>query len=1009
MTESLFAAGSGSIKGVVLDKVTGDPLIGANIVVLNTSLGASTNIDGVFTIYSVPAGQQSLKVSYIGCQPITVEVTVPENSVLEQEFRLLPQVIEGEEVIVTAQARGQNAAINQQLTSNKIVNIVSAEKMRELPDANLAESIGRLPGVSLGRTAGEADKVVVRGMDARFNKVTIEGVPMVSTSGGLVSGLTNYGFSNISDRSIDLSMISDDLVKGVELSKSLRADMDADAIGGTINLTLKEAPQEFHYDIQANGGYNDLTKYWRNYKISGSVSDRFLDNAIGVRLQLNSEDKALPSQQFNAGYDGVSRLPGVGGQPGPIIRKTNSSRLTVDNLERKRVGGSVIVDYQSDFVDVVFFNLYNQKKDIDERYDINVNFQALGDNLFSKLYTFSDFKTEQRTHSLQSKFKFMGTELTASFSYTKANYRNPGYAYHFMQTKTPNLFGPNSFIYAPPATLMSMAGANNPADFYLPTLERYINFLNDNSYDTKVDYHVPFKLSDYFSGTISAGGKYHKFDRNNKGTSEFFDMEYGGNGPKRAAFIEWCQQNIKQMPIGVDINRGISALVFMDSTYTPPTFLNGDYKLDTWGYDLDALRSIGEVWYRAHTISYAIDGAQSFASIYGETEKLAAVYLMTELNIGSDLTVVPGIRWEQLVGEYGAYAVYGNSNQYNGLAGAAPIWRIIPATHINYFPSVNIKYKATENVQVMGAYYKSAARPDYSMLSSLVYYPYDGNTITAAGNPYLKPANVTNFDIGASLFSNTIGLFSVNLFYKELKDLPYSIPFYKPFQRGDMVEAPADMLDRLPGLTYYDSVWCRQNPNTTITSIAINNPENAFVRGIEFQWQTNLWYLPGLLSGIVLDLNAAFMSSRTKYPYFDDNAAIKSIVQSPQGPRITYYKQAYRTREGTVTNMPKATYNVIIGWDYLGFSSRVSFRYQQTTLTSLDSRYSIADAYYDDMLLIDIMVKQKVIGNLSVFANFTNIGSHVDDYYYHAPVGINLPTSQQTYGFNAQFGINYYY
>jgi outer membrane receptor protein involved in Fe transport len=188
MTESLFAAGSGSIKGVVLDKVTGDPLIGANIVVLNTSLGASANIDGEFTIYAVPAGQQSLKVSYIGCQPITVEVTVPDKGVLEQEFRLSPQIIEGEEVVVTAQARGQNAAINQQLASNKIVNIVSAEKMRELPDANLAESIGRLPGVSLGRTAGEADKVVVRGLSAQFNKVTIEGVPMVSMSGGLVAG-----------------------------------------------------------------------------------------------------------------------------------------------------------------------------------------------------------------------------------------------------------------------------------------------------------------------------------------------------------------------------------------------------------------------------------------------------------------------------------------------------------------------------------------------------------------------------------------------------------------------------------------------------------------------------------------------------------------------------------------------------------------------------------------------------------------------------------------------------
>ena len=104
--------------------------------------------------------------------------------------------------------------------------------------------------------------------------------------------------------------------------------------------------------------------------------------------------------------------------------------------------------------------------------------------------------------------------------------------------------------------------------------------------------------------------------------------------------------------------------------------------------------------------------------------------------------------------------------------------------------------------------------------------------------------------------------------------------------------------------------------------------------------------------------------------------------------------------------MPDATYNAIIGWDYLGFSSRVSFRYQRTTLTGLDSKYSIADTYYDNVLLTDIMAKQKITDHLSIFANFTNIGKHIDSYYNNTPVGA-LPTSLQTYGFSAQFGASY--
>jgi len=381
---------------------------------------------------------------------------------------------------------------------------------------------------------------------------------------------------------------------------------------------------------------------------------------------------------------------------------------------------------------------------------------------------------------------------------------------------------------------------------------------------------------------------------------------------------------------------------------------------------------------------------------------------MTELNIGSDLTVVPGLRWEQLKGEYGAYAVYTNNSNPNGLQGKVPIWRIISTTHVNYFPSVNIKYKATENIQVMGAYYASAARPDFSALSPLVDYPSTGN-VNASSNPYLKPAIAQNYDLGVSLSSNTLGLITINGFYKEITNLVYTMPFYMPARRADIVQAPADMLSRLPGFEFFDSTFFAAVTNKSLTTnIPINNPEKAFIRGIEFSWQTNFWYLPGMLSGLVLDVNASIMSSSTCYPYFDGKAVIKDSLVRASGTTYTYY-QAYRTRGGSVVDMPKATYNVIVGWDYLGFSSRVSFRYQQTTLTSLDSKFSIADAYYDNVLLTDIMVKQKIFGNLSVFANFTNIGSHVDDYYYHAPINLNLPTSQQTYGFNAQFGVSFYY
>ena len=93
----------------------------------------------------------------------------------------------------------------------------------------------------------------------------------------------------------------------------------------------------------------------------------------------------------------------------------------------------------------------------------------------------------------------------------------------------------------------------------------------------------------------------------------------------------------------------------------------------------------------------------------------------------------------------------------------------------------------------------------------------------------------------------------------------------------------------------------------------------------------------------------------------------------------------YQTVEGPLQNQPKATYNVILGWDYKGFSARISYRDQKTTVTSIDTRFGLEDYYYGDVTLYDISLKEKILDNLSVFANATNISDHIDNYYYTHP------------------------
>lgn len=204
---SSFIHAQGKIEGSIIDSQSKDPLPGANVYLEGTTLGAATDIKGKFVISQVPSGNYNLVVRYLGYREKSLQVSTKEGETLKLEaIKLDFQIIEGEAITVTAQAEGQIAAINQQLTSNTIANIVSQARIRELPDVNAAESIGRLPGVAIQRSGGEATKVSIRGLSPKYNTVTINGVRVPATGGD--------------DRSVDLSLISSNILDGIEVKKA---------------------------------------------------------------------------------------------------------------------------------------------------------------------------------------------------------------------------------------------------------------------------------------------------------------------------------------------------------------------------------------------------------------------------------------------------------------------------------------------------------------------------------------------------------------------------------------------------------------------------------------------------------------------------------------------------------------------------------------------------------------------------------------------------------------------
>lgn len=241
-------------------------------------------------------------------------------------------------------------------------------------------------------------------------------------------------------------------------------------------------------------------------------------------------------------------------------------------------------------------------------------------------------------------------------------------------------------------------------------------------------------------------------------------------------------------------------------------------------------------------------------------------------------------------------------------------------------------------------------------------------------------------------------MFTINSFYKEISDLIFTITYY-PKQKGQIVGCPKSVDEDLLGSDYFNVDYVSSNSQV---SMDFNNPNKAFYKGAELSWQANFWYLPGVLKGVVLDLNYTIIRSETRYPYFQTITEWDTTGIIPK-PVKHYY---YRTRKGKMVDQPNSIYNIRIGYDFKGFSSRLSFRYQGETLSNLDAMYKLKDSYTADMFRIDATVKQSINKHFQIYADFQNINRYVDDKYLDYK-GSLLSTNSEYYGFSCQFGLVY--
>lgn len=272
-----YAQATGKIAGKVFEETSGTPLLGANVILINTSLGTAADQQGNYTISRIEPGTYKIRASYLGYQEKIIDVTVQANKTVIINFDLKETSTELGSVVVYGElTRGQAKSLNEQKNSANIKNIVSSEQFQLFPDRNAAETTARIPGVSISYDQGEGEVITIRGIGPEFNSLTVNGQRIPAPDPDL-------------GRAVGLDLLNQDLMENIVVTKALTPDLDGDAIGGNVNFQMKQAPDAGVFAVNIGGGYNlqhsEFDQFGNDIiDVSAYGGQRFFNNKLGILI-----------------------------------------------------------------------------------------------------------------------------------------------------------------------------------------------------------------------------------------------------------------------------------------------------------------------------------------------------------------------------------------------------------------------------------------------------------------------------------------------------------------------------------------------------------------------------------------------------------------------------------------------------------------------------------------------------------------------------------------------------
>jgi TonB-dependent receptor len=805
----------GGIAGTVKDS-TGAILPGARVELQNGPSAVSDG-QGQFTIANIAPGTYTATVNYVGFASSITTVTVTAGQTARLNI-VLGVASQNDVVIVSAErAHGEAESINEEKVADNILNVLPSEIIASLPNANIADAVGRLPGVTLERDEGEGKYVQIRGTEPRLANLTLDGVEVPSPEGGV--------------RQVKLDVIPADLIESVQINKTLQANMNGDAIGGSVNLVTKKAGERPTVSLYGLGGFTPIANTRSVYEFGGTAGDRFgVQKRLGVMVS--------GSYDYNGrGIDDLEPVPTAATLPsGAFTPDISSAAFRQYLYDRKRYGFGGSVDYRlSENSNLYVHTLYSDFKDYGRRYEYvlatndfanpgaptSPNPATCDTPPFIPCVNLPSFTTEARNPDFQVASLSVGGNHTFGTALVnwqlaagRARMLNPigGGESHslFAYTGSTSNCQSNSAAttnpYLPVFTPPCFSEVYNPDNLQLQQIQ-------DSAHGKAAQLNL--------EGTISAAKSYHIGSH----ISTFETGFYLRNAHKfdDSYEIDYCPTNAATAPLASQFLNGFKNNHYYNARYPYGPGISWDKVQSYFKSNLG----------RFDTVSgpCSPQTAPQFGNNnnFDLVERVTAGYVMDSLDF-SRFRVVAGVRFEGTKDN----TVSCNCGLDPNNPHAGPLTAKGQGSYVDVLPSVSLRVRLDnqDNSALRLVYARGLSRPDPQFLTTATSVDNSTTPPTLTiGNPALKPEHANNYDVLYERYLHPLGVVQAGFFYKS-------------------ISTPIVLNLTPPTATQPDQV------NQAV------NAGSAHITGVEFNFQQHFTYLPSLLSGLGLSANYSYTTSR---------------------------------------------------------------------------------------------------------------------------------------------------